>query len=155
MKTAYRFFIAKHKPMMYKTTLLLLLATSTTITASAQALPEVKPGFASAAKNFVKPPAIGDVAKTTAGIVSELAGKLKLGPKEKPQLTDAIGAFLGRKKDLLPLAASNPAGYLSKFNPLQKDLFGKLKGIMGAAKFAKFMGLKPANAAGVLSNLFF
>lgn len=139
---------------MNKTILFLLLAFACGTTAQAQ-LKTPKADFTSSVKNFIKPPAIGDVDKTTSGIVGELSSKLALGEKEKPQLTDAIGSFLGKKKEILPLAGSNPTEYLSKFNPLQQNLFGKMKGIMGAAKFSKFLGLKPATAAGALSNLFF
>jgi hypothetical protein len=56
------------------------------------------------------------------------------------------------------LAGSQPAAYLSKLAPMQKGLFSQLKGIMGAAAFSKFLGMKPkgsAVAGNVLSNLFF
>jgi len=110
------------------------------------------------AKDFIKPPSIGDVTKTTSGIVDKLMGDLKLPTAQKPKLTDAIAPFLTSKKDILGLANTDPKSYLAKFNPLQSGLFGKLKGIMGASAFTKFLGLKPSggNAAGnLLSNLFF
>ena len=109
-------------------------------------------------QDFVKPPSIGDVTKTTTGIVDKLMGDLKLPSAQKPKLTDAIAPFLKSKKDILGLAGTNPADYLKKFNPLQSGLFSKLKGIMGASAFTKFLGLKPSgsNVAGnLLSNLFF
>ena len=109
-------------------------------------------------KDFIKPPAIGDVGKTTNSIVDDLIGKLSLPATQKPKLTDAISGFLTKKKDITGIADTNPADYLSKFNPLQKGLFGKLKGIMGASAFTKFLGLKPSGgsvAGNVLSNLFF
>jgi hypothetical protein len=109
----------------------------------------------SAAKNFIKPPAIGDVGSTTSGIVDQLSSKLSLPAAQKPKLTDAISGFLTKKKDITGLADSNPTDYLSKFNPMQKGLFGKMKGIMGASAFTKFLGMKPAGATGLLSNLFF
>jgi len=109
-------------------------------------------------KDFIKPPAIGDVGKTTSGIVDDLTSKLSLPAAQKPKLIDAISGFLTKKKDITGLANTNPTSYLSKFNPLQKGLFDKLKGIMGASTFTKFLGLKPSgsDAAGnLLSNLFF
>ena len=65
---------------------------------------------------------------------------------------------LKQKKDITGLADSNPTSYLSKFNPLQQGLFGKLKGIIGASTFTKFLGLKPSGsgiAGNALSHLFF
>ena len=109
-------------------------------------------------KDFIKPPAIGDVSTTTNSIVEDLTSKLSLPAGQKPKLIDAISGFLTKKKDITGLANTNPTGYLSKFNPLQKGLFDKLKGIMGASAFTKFLGLKPSGsgaAGNILSNLFF
>ena len=109
-------------------------------------------------KDFVKPPAIGDIAGTSNGITDLLSSKLSLPGTQKPGLTDAISGFLTSKKSITGLAGSNPTSYLSKFNPLQKGLFGKMKGIMGASVFTKFLGLKPmgSNITGnALSHLFF
>lgn len=110
-----------------------------------------------ATSSFIKPPAIGDLGKTTSGIVSELTSKLGLGDSQKPALTDAVGSFLKDKGGIMDLAGKNPTDYLAKFNPLQKGLFGKLKNILGAAKFANFLKLKPSGsgAGNILSNLFF
>jgi hypothetical protein len=108
-------------------------------------------------KDFVKPPAIGDIGKTTSGIMGLLGG-LKLSDAQKPKISDAISGFLGQKQGILGLADKNPADYLKKFNPLQQGLFGKLKGIMGAETFSKFLNLKPSGkniGTSLLSNLFF
>ena len=102
-------------------------------------------------KDFIKPPAIGDVDKTTSGVVDELTSKLSLPAVQKPNLTDVISGFLKQKKDITGLADSNPTNYLSKFNPLQQGLFGKLKGIIGASAFTKFLGLKPSGS-GIAGN---
>lgn len=119
-------------------------------------LPKTNAG--SVLKDFVKPPAIGDVGSTSKGITEMLGSKLSLPEAQKPKVLEAVTGFLNQKKGIMDLANTNPTDYLSKFNPLQKGLFGKLKGIMGAAAFTKFMGLKPsgANAAkSALGNLFF
>jgi hypothetical protein len=132
-----------------------LLALATAQLSIAQVkLPASVPASAS---SFIKPPAIGDLGKTTTGIVSELTSQLGLGATQKPALTDAVGSFLKEKSGFMDLAGTNPTNYLSKFNPLQKGLFSKLKTIMGAAKFASFLKLKPkgSGAGNVLSNLFF
>jgi hypothetical protein len=108
-------------------------------------------------KDFVAPPAIGDIGTTTDGIVNNLMSSLALGQDKKSGLTGAIGSFLKDKSSFIDLAKTDPTQYLQKFNPLQKGLFGKLKGIMGATAFTKFLGLKPAggSATNILSNLFF
>jgi hypothetical protein len=112
----------------------------------------------SAVKNFVKPPAIGDIGGTTSGIVTMLTNKLMLPAAQQPKLTDAISGFLASKKNITSLADTDPTAYLSKFNPLQKGLFGKMKGIMGSSVFNKFLALKPSGSnitGNVLSHLFF
>ena len=120
-------------------------------------IPNLKPGAVAGAKDFIRPPAIGNVGETTNSVVDDLSSKLSLPAAQKPQLTDAVSGFLTKKKDIAGLADSNPTDYLSKFNPMQKGLFGKMKGIMGASAFTKFLGMKPkgGGAGNALSNLFF
>jgi len=115
-------------------------------------------GAAAALTDFVKPPAIGDIGGTAVSVVEMLSSKLSLPGTQKPKLMEAVSGFLTEKKSIAALADTNPADYLAKFNPLQKGLFGKLKGIMGATAFTKMLGLKPKgdNIAGnALSHLFF
>ena len=116
------------------------------------------PGAAAAISNFIAPPALGDIGKTAAGIGDLLTSQLTLPAAKKAPLTDAVGSFLNEKQKISGLAKTNPTQYLSKFNPLQTNLFGKMKGIMGAAAFTKFLGMKPSGkniASNTLSNLFF
>ncbi len=138
---------------------IILLITCITLHASAQiSLPGAKKDAGGALSQFIAPPAFNDVGKTASSIGESLITQLALPTAKKPELESAIGSFLTDKKSIMGLASSNPSNYLTKFNPLQKGLFGKFKTIMGAAAFAKFMGLKPSgkNISGnVLSNLFF
>lgn len=83
------------------------------------------PKTAPSTKDFIKPPAIGDIDKTTSSVVDDLTSKLSLPDAQKPKLTDIISGFLKQKKDITGLADSNPTNYLSKFNPLQQGLFWK------------------------------
>lgn len=139
---------------MKKITLSLLLIAAFEFCGAQVTVPKTIPST----KDFIKPPAIGDITKTTSSIVDQLTSKLSLPAAQKPKLTDMISGFLTKKKDITGLANSNPADYLSKFNPLQQGLFGKLKGLIGASAFTKFLGLKPSGsgvAGNVLSNLFF
>lgn len=128
------------------------------LTAQSQiSLPKVDTKSAEAALgNFVKPPAIGDIGKTTGSIVETLTQKLSLPASTKTGLTDAVGGFLKDKSGIMNLVG-DPTKYLAKFNPLQSGLFSKIKGVVGAAKFADFLKLKPSGggAGNVLSHLFF
>jgi hypothetical protein len=139
---------------MKKITLAFLLFASFGICNAQVSVPKTTPST----KDFIKPPAIGDIDKTTTSIVDDVTSKLSLPDVQKPKLTDIISGFLKQKKDITGLADYNPTNYLSKFNPLQQGLFGKLKGIIGASAFTKFLGLKPSGsgiAGNVLSHLFF
>jgi len=139
---------------MKKITLAFLFIASVGICSAQVTVPNTAPST----KDFIKPPAVGDVDKTTSSIVDDLTSKLSLPAVQKPKLIDIISGFLKQKKDITGLADSNPTSYLSKFNPLQQGLFGKLKGIIGASTFTKFLGLKPSGsgiAGNALSHLFF
>ncbi|MEY3420201.1 MAG: hypothetical protein RIR48_481 [Bacteroidota bacterium] len=108
--------------------------------------------------NFIKPPSLGDVGKTSKGITDMLGSKLSLPSAQIPKLNEAVSGFLGSKKNILGLADKNPTEYLTKFAPLQKDLFSKMKGIMGPDAFGKLLGMKPSGSnigGNLLSNLFF
>ena len=120
-------------------------------------VPAVNPPQTPSLGNFIKPLPLGDINKTSGGITDMLMSKLSLPTAQKSKLTDVISGFLKNKQGIMSLADTNPSSYLSKFNPLQKGLFDKMKGIMGASKFASFLGLKPkaADAGNLLSHLFF
>ena len=109
-------------------------------------------------RDFVKPPAIGDVGSTTSGIVKVVSRQLMLPAVQQTKLSSTISEFLGNKKGITSLADTDPDGYLSRFNPLQKGLFAKMKGIMGVSTFSKFLSLKPSGSnipGNPLSHLFF
>jgi hypothetical protein len=137
--------------------LLLAAALLLGVNFASQAQIKIPGGADEVLKNFTAPPAIGDIGKTAGGIADILGSKLSLSGDQKKSTLDAVTGFLKDKQGIMGLVKSNPADYLKKFNPLQSGLFGKLKGIMGAAKFADFLKLKPtSNIAGnLLSNLFF
>jgi hypothetical protein len=108
--------------------------------------------------NFIAPPALGDVAGTSQKVVSQLTSQLGLPAAQAGPLNTVVSGFLKQKKGIMGLAGSNPTAYLQKLAPMQKGLFSQMNGVMGAAAFSKFLGMKPkgSGAAGnVLSNLFF
>jgi len=118
---------------------------------------DVTKAASSALGSFIAPPKLGDITGTTNSVVDKLTSQLSLPAAQKAPLTDAIGGFLKQKQGIMSLAGSDPTAYLSKFAPLQQGLFGKMKGILGAANFSKFLNMKPSGsgAGNVLSNLFF
>ena len=139
---------------MKKILVILLFIASYSISQAQIKMPKIDTSTAASALNdFVKPPNIGDIGKTSTGITDMLISKLGLPASQKTDLTSTISGFLGQKKGILGQASSDPASYLSKFSLLQQGLFSKLKGIMGASAFTKMLGLKPSskNAAGDLS----
>lgn len=124
-----------------KNVIVILLFTAVYSVSQAQiTLPKIdtkSTGATLAINDFVKPPAIGDIGGTTGSVVEMLSSKLSLPGTQKPKLMEAVSSFLTDKKTIAGLADTNPTDYLAKFNPLQKGLFGKLKGIMGATAFTK------------------
>lgn len=108
--------------------------------------------------NFIAPPAIGDIAGTSGKVVQQLTSQLGLPAAQAGPLNNVVSGFLKQKQGIMGLAGNQPSAYLSKLAPMQKGLFSQMKGIMGAAAFSKFLGMKPkgsAVAGNVLSNLFF
>ncbi|MBV7533158.1 hypothetical protein [Chitinophaga sp. sic0106] len=99
----------------------------------------------------------GNLGNMTSGIMGMLTPSLGLSNAQQPQVQNLISGFLQKKAGILPLQQSNPADYSSKFSGLQGGLFSKLKGVLSAAQYTKFLGLKPKtnDATNALSQLFF
>lgn len=105
-------------------------------------------------------------AASSAGLnVSDLSGQLmtKLNPalsltkEQEPKVLSAITDFLKSKSGIMSLATSNKTQYKSKLGELTSSLIAKLKPILTATQYAKFLGLKPTTntASNVLSQLFY
>ncbi|RAJ82203.1 hypothetical protein CLV59_104428 [Chitinophaga dinghuensis] len=90
-------------------------------------------------------------------IMGSLTPTLGLNNTQQPKVLDMVSGFLKKKSEITPLQQTNPTAYTSKFSGLQGGLFSKLKGVLTAAQYAKFLGLKPkaSDATNVLSQLFF
>src|SRR5574343_1628309 len=99
---------------MKKTFLLVAIALFSISAMSQITVPKVAAPAATTIGNFIKPPAIGDITKTTGSIVETLTGKLALPAAQKPALTSAISGFLGSKNSIMDLAGKNPTAYLNK-----------------------------------------
>ena len=61
------------------------------------------------------------------------------------------------KSEILPLATSDKSKYTTQLNALTSNLTSKLKPILTASQYTKFLGLKPTTntASNVLSQLFY
>jgi hypothetical protein len=119
---------------------------------------DIKKTATSTLSNFITPPAIGDITGTSSKVVKQLTSQLGLPAAQAGPLNNIVSGFLKEKQGIMGLAGSQPAAYLQKLAPMQKGLFSQLKGVMGAAAFSKFLGMKPKGAGiagNALSNLFF
>lgn len=132
--------------------LLLLMAATASISYAQNPLEKVKTA-APAAQTAPKL----DVGSTANSILGKLTPALGLSETQKPGVLGAVTGFLKGKSGIMGLANTDNAAYASKFAGLQGGLFGKLKGILSATQYTKFLGLKPKtnDATNVLSQLFF
>jgi hypothetical protein len=90
-------------------------------------------------------------------IVSKLNTALTLTDVQKTKLPEAITAFLNQRSLILPLAGSNPKTYDTKLNSMHNGFYRKLKSILTADQYARFLALKPTDndTTNVLSQLYY
>ena len=98
-----------------------------------------------------------DVNAVSEQIMSKLTTALNLTKEQQPKVLSAVTNFLKSKSEILPLAASDKSKYTTQLNTLTSNLTSKLKPILTAAQYTKFLGLKPTTntASNVLSQLFY
>ena len=98
-----------------------------------------------------------DVNKITGDVMKQITPSLALTAVQNPKVTSAVSDFLGKKANILPLLASDPTKYASKFSGLFSGLQSKLGGILNPSQLTKFLSLKPKtnNPSTPLSNIFF
>ena len=98
-----------------------------------------------------------DVNKITGDVMKQITPSLALTAVQNPKVTSAVSDFLGKKANILPLLASDPTKYASKFSGLFSGLQSKLGGILNPSQLTKFLSLKPKtnNPSNPLSNIFF
>lgn len=88
-----------------------------------------------------------DVSGISNQVMGVLAPKLKLTDAQKPAVIAVVSELLNKKKNILPTALTDKAGYASKMSGL-RDLFpAKLKGILNAGQYAQLLGLMPKSAS--------
>lgn len=102
-------------------------------------------------------PSLSNIGSVKDAIMGKLTPSLGLTAAEKPSVSTQITDYLKSKSEIMPLANTDKTAYASKSSSLISGLGGKLKTILTAAQYAKFLGLKPKapSASNVLSSLFF
>ena len=87
-----------------------------------------------------------DVASISNQVMGYLSPKLKISEAQKPMVNSLVNELLNKKKSILPLAATDKAGYTSKMTGI-RDLFpSKMKGILNAGQYTQLLGLLPKSA---------
>lgn len=90
-------------------------------------------------------------------IMSKLNTALTLTDVQKTKLPDVITAFLNQRALILPLANSNAKTYDTKLNSMHNGFYRRLKNLLTADQYTRFLQLKPVNndTTNVLSQLFY
>jgi hypothetical protein len=88
-----------------------------------------------------------DVAGISNQVMGMLSPKLKLTDAQKPAVNSLVNELLNKKKSILPLAATDKAGYASKMTGLRNLFPSKMKGILDATQYASLLGIMPKSAS--------
>lgn len=88
-----------------------------------------------------------DVAGISNQVMGVLSPKLKLTDAQKPAVNSLVNELLNKKKNILPLAATDKAGYVSKMTGLRNLFPSKMKGILNATQYASLLGIMPKSAS--------
>ena len=98
-----------------------------------------------------------DVNSVSEKIMSKLTTALTLTKDQQPKVLATVTNFLKSKSEILALAGSDKSKYNTQLNALTTNLTSKLKPILSATQYTKFLGLKPTTntATNVLSQLFY
>jgi hypothetical protein len=141
-----------------KTLLMTLIFGITTSVAFSQGfLKKVQSAAASKNISTSSLPSLSNIGGVKDAIMSKLSPKLGLTAAQKPAVSTDVTDYLKSKAEIMPLANTDKPAYASKSSSLVSGLAGKLKTVLTAAQFSKFLGLKPSapSAGNVLSSLFF
>ena len=84
-----------------------------------------------------------DVSGISSQILGTLKPKLNLTPEQVPQVTSIVTELLNKKKNALPMMASNKAGYNSVMSGIQSAFPSKMKTVLKAQQYATLLGLMP------------
>ena len=98
-----------------------------------------------------------DVSGISSQILGTLKPKLNLTPEQVPQVTSIVTELLNKKKNALPMMASNKAGYNSVMSGIQSAFPSKMKTVLKAQQYATLLGLMPKSpsSTNILLKLLF
>jgi hypothetical protein len=116
---------------------------------NAQSMGDLTKGTEKSATNQVASAAASsfDVAEISNQVMGTLSPKLKLTDAQKPAVNSLVNEMLNKKKNILPTAVSDKAGYTSKMSGL-RDLFpSKMKKIVDPQQYTTLLGLLPKSAS--------
>lgn len=98
-----------------------------------------------------------DVKKISADVTNSLTKSLGLSKDQKAQTTTLVNDLLNKKKEILPMAATDKKGYDSKMTSIRNSFSDKMKKIVTPQQMKMLHGLLPAGStsSNVLSQLLF
>jgi len=98
-----------------------------------------------------------DVNALSSSVLSKLTPSLSLTDVQKPQVSSLITTFLQQKSKILNLSTTDKVKYAAQLAGLISTLQAKLKPVLSASQFTKFLNLKPTTntPTNVLSQLFY
>lgn len=87
-----------------------------------------------------------DVAGISNQVMGYLSPTLKISDAQKPAVNSLVNELLNKKKNILPTALTDKAGYASKMTGLRNLFPTKMKGILNASQYTQLLGLLPKSA---------
>jgi hypothetical protein len=87
-----------------------------------------------------------DVAGISNQITGYLSPTLKITDAQKPAVNSLVNELLNKKKNILPTALTDKAGYASKMTGIRNLFPSKMKGILNATQYTQLLGLLPKSA---------
>ncbi len=87
-----------------------------------------------------------DVASISNQVMGYLSPTLKISDAQKPAVNSLVNELLNKKKNILPTALTDKAGYASKMTGIRNLFPTKMKGILNAGQYTQLLGLLPKSA---------
>jgi hypothetical protein len=87
-----------------------------------------------------------DVAGISNQVMGYLSPKLKITEAQKPAVNSLVNELLNKKKNILPTALTDKAGYATKMTGIRNLFPTKMKGILNASQYTQLLGILPKSA---------
>ena len=88
-----------------------------------------------------------DVAGIANQVMGVLSPKLKLTDAQKPAVNSLVKETLNKKKNILPTATTDKAGYTSKMTTNRDSFTSKMKKLVSPEQYTALLGLIPKSAS--------